>query len=126
MTKPKFASSHDDNHYIPRDFLRDRCGGFESHKQGKSIAYTANYRGYALTLFDMSECGGYMTDWLLAADNGKMVFIEVKTQKAYDKENHDMTIGEQWTYRNGGAPVLFVVEDKDMQEILDCFMDIKS
>lgn len=97
--RPKMATSKGDvNHFIPRDFLRDRCGGFEvcpREVRGLSYAYTANLRGVLIVAFDMSRYGGVFTDWLVSF-GGIMVLVEIKTPEAVLRPNQGMTAGEKW------------------------------
>ena len=113
------ATHKDKNHFIPRDFLRDRCGGFEVVKFGRTTAYTANFQGFSFVLFDLSDYGGVFTDWLLfCTDTNKSRWIEVKTPEAYAKKDNDTTDGEKWLQSLFNT-MRFVVKDDDMIDIME-------
>lgn len=119
MPRPKYNPSPDKNHSLPMEYLRDRCGGFESHKDGLTVAYTANYRGYPILLIDLSKFGGVLTDWIIQSpETDKTVWIECKTAEAYEKPDHDMTDGEKWLYAKTRL-FTFCVIDEDMESILE-------
>lgn len=118
MTRPKFGTGIDKNHRIPLEYLRDRCGGFESHKDGNTNAYTANYQGYKILLVDLSKYGGVLTDWLIqCVETGKVFWLEVKTTEAYKSKDHGLQPGEKWMFETV-KNFQFVVEDSDMEDIL--------
>lgn len=118
MPRPKYATGTDDNHRIPLEYLRDRCGGFDDYKNGNTVAYTANYHGYEILLIDLSKYGGVLTDWIIeCSECNRVLWLEVKTPKAYESENHGMTPGELWLYGKV-ANFRFVVTDEDMEEVL--------
>lgn len=118
-SRPRYATGTDKNHKIPLEYLRDRCGGFESHKEGKAPAYTANFRGCAILLIDVSKYGGFLTDWIIQClDNSRMFWLESKTPEAYKTKNHDMTNGELWLSERV-SNLRFCVRDEDMEEILN-------
>lgn len=118
MSRPKYATGTDDNHRIPVEYLRDRCGGFEQHKDGSTVAYTANYQGYEILLIDLSKYGGVLSDWLIqCAETGKFFWLEVKTNEAYKSKNHGMTPGELWLFGKV-KNFQFCVTDEDMEDIL--------
>lgn len=116
--RPKYNPNPDDNHRIPLEYLRDRCGGFETKRDGKTVAYFANYQGHLIILFDLSKFGGVLTDWLIqCADNNRFFWIESKTMEAFRQKEHKMTDGEKWL--NGTVKNFrFCVEDNDMDGIL--------
>lgn len=118
MHRPKYNPRPDDNHRIPLEYLRDRCGGFSVKRDGKTAAYTANYRGFRLVLFDLSKFGGVLTDWLIqCTDTNRFFWLECKTPEAFRLKEHDMTDGEKWL--NGTVDnFLFCVKDEDMEFIL--------
>lgn len=119
MTRPKYAVNPDDNHRIPVEYLRDRCGGFETRKDGNTVAYTANFRGYAILLIDLSKYGGVLTDWLIqCVETGKFFWLESKTPEAYRKPNNDRTPGEMWLSGLVGN-FRFCVTDDDMESTLE-------
>jgi len=117
-TRPRYATGTDKNHKIPLEYLRDRCGGFESYKEGKAPAYTANFRGYKILLIDVSKYGGVLTDWVIQClDNSRFFWLESKTPEAYKTKDHDMTDGEKWL-SNNVMNFRFCVVDEDMEAIL--------
>ena len=118
------ATHKDENHFVPRNFLRDRCGGFEVVKFGRTTAYVANYKGDKFVLFDMSDYGGVFSDWLLCCvPTGKFRWLESKTKEAYKKPNHDATDGELWLMGIFEYEFKFVVDDDDIQEIMQWIED---
>jgi hypothetical protein len=117
--RPK-ATRKDKNHFIPRDFLRDRCGGFQVIQYDRTRAYTANFRGHSFILFDLSDYGGVFCDWLLfCLDSYEYRWLEVKTPEAYKKTDHDMTEGELFLMSIFGDVFRFVVTDDDMDAIME-------
>ena len=123
MTRPKYATGYDSNHFIPRDFLRDRCSGFEVEQRGKATAYTANYRGVKILLIDLSKFGGVLTDWLIQnCETERFFWLESKTPTAYATKDHDMTHGEKWLY-NAVPNFRFCVTDEDMQIVMDALLN---
>lgn len=121
MSRPK-RTNKDANHWIPRDFLRDRCGGFEVIQFGKGTprAYTANYQGIQVVLWDTADFGGTWTDWLLYCDyTSKLRLLEVKTEEAFAKKQHDVTDGELWLLQLLPYNFRFIVKDEDMLEVMD-------
>ena len=119
MTRPK--STHKDaNHFIPRDFLRDRCGGFETINFGRTRAYKANYQGNQIVLFDMSDYGGIFSDWLIfCVDNREYRWIEIKTAEAYAAKGNGLTDGEKILADLFSYQFRIVVTDDNMQELMD-------
>lgn len=119
MPRLKYSPAPDKNHRIPLEYLRDRCGGFESHKDGLTNAYTANYRGVKILLIDLSKFGGVLTDWIIEnTETEKMLWIECKTPEAFTQKNHKMTDGEAWL-KSHVSNFRFCVTDEDMQKIMD-------
>lgn len=122
MTKHRpMTVGHDGNHFIPRDFLRDRCGGYEvapKSVRGRTLAYTANYRGYGVTLIDMSPYGGILPDWHIEV-NEQAKWIEIKEPEAFRKPDHNLQPGEKWLQRNSQIEFRVIVTDKDFQNLLD-------
>lgn len=119
MPAPRYNKKPDKNHDIPKDFMRYACGGYEAIKDenGKVIGHTAFYQGYKLVLRDTSKQGGLVTDYdLYCVDTNKMVLLEVKTEEAYAKKNHDTTTGEAWLWGNV-KNMRFVVTDEDMLRV---------
>lgn len=121
------AYTHKDaNHFIPRDFLRDACGGYEAVKFGRYASYTAFYRGVSFLLIDTSAFGGTMPDWILEnRDNGVVRWLEVKTEEAYRNKNNGLKEAEMWL-RDKSANFRIVVGDRDMQEIMNEMMEVKN
>lgn len=118
MTRPRYATNLDENHRIPVEYLRDRCGGFEAKKIGKAPAYTANYHGYKILLIDLSKYGGVLTDWLIQCpETNKFFWVESKTPEAYAQKDNDVTRGEGWLLSQV-KNFRFCVEDADMEGIL--------
>lgn len=118
MPRPKYAPNPDQNHRIPVEYLRDRCGGFETRKDGNTVAYTANYHGEKILLIDLSKYGGVLTDWIIQnCETGKVLWLECKTPEAYAQKNHDMTAGESYLSDNV-SNFCFCVDDGDMENIL--------
>jgi hypothetical protein len=121
VTRPKYATGKDENHSIPRDFLQWHCGGFSTapkEARGKTLAYTANYRGYAVMLIDFSAFGGVLTDYYVEV-NGHSAWVEVKTEEAYLKPQHDMTQGELWLYHNCKVDFYVIKSNEDFSFLLD-------
>lgn len=116
--RPKYATAPDENHRIPVEYLRDRCGGFGTYRDGNTVAYTANYQGYKILLIDLSKYGGVLTDWYIqCVDNDRAFWLEVKTEEAYKSKDHGMTPGEKWLFDNV-KNFQFCVTDDDMEDIL--------
>lgn len=114
------ATHKDANHFIPRDYLRNQCGGFETVVFGRTYTYTANFRGFAFVLFDMSNYGGVFSDWLLfCMDTGEYRWLEVKTPEAYKTKNHGLKDGEKWLGLTFGEKFVFVVTDDDFENTLE-------
>ena len=119
MSKPLRVSSHDTNHYIPRDFLRDRCGGFETHKIGTSICYTAHYQGFTILLIDISAYGGVLVDWHIeCSETQRAAWLEVKTPEAFRGKDNGMQPGEKFMFLNSSL-FRIIVDDENMQQTLD-------
>ena len=119
--RPKLVTVHDENHFIPRDFLRDCCGGFNAAPKeirGSTMAYVANFRGHRVTLIDTSKYGGIFTDWMIETGHGRAARIEIKTEKAYRAADHGFTAGEQWIQSNGGIEFYTVCNDNDFYDLL--------
>ena len=119
--RPKHTGK-DANHWIPRDFLRDRCGGFEVIQFGKGTprCYTANYQGAQIILWDTADFGGVWSDWFLYCPfTGKSRWIEIKTAEAFATKDHDMTDGEKWLLHTELLSFRIVVTDNDFSEILE-------
>lgn len=120
-SRPTRKANPDANHAIPKEFLRDRCGGFERAPKeviSNAQAYTANFRGHRLLLIDTSHFGGIFTDYMLECDNGRVVRIEIKTQEAYRKADHNFTDGEKWIQENGFIELVPVCTDDDFYNLL--------
>lgn len=109
----------DENHFIPRDFLRDCCGGYEANKFGRYVSYTANYQGVPFLLMDTSAFGGTMPDWILEnQENGQVRWLEIKTPEAYESKNCGLREPEQWL-RDRSVNHCIIVTDEEMQSILN-------
>lgn len=118
MTYRPAYTGKDENHFIPRDFLRDRCGGFEDFKHGRYVSYTANFRGCPFMLIDTSAFGGTMPDWILERlDNGQVRWLEVKTPEAYLTKKHGLKPAEEWL-QDRSVNFHIVVTDGDMEDIM--------
>jgi hypothetical protein len=116
--KPSRVSSHDANHYIPRDFLRDRCGGFMTHKIDGTVAYSANYQGHSILLIDTSKYGGVIVDWHIECnETQRAAWLEVKTPKAFLVEGHSMKPGEKFMFENS-ALFRFIMDEEDFIDTL--------
>ena len=121
--KPVRTASHDANHYIPRDFLRDICGGFEVTKIGLTIAYTANFRGNRIVLIDFSAVGGVVGDWHIeCVETMRYSWVEVKTPEAYAMKDHNLKPGEMWLRDNSGSWKM-IVFNYDMEELMNWLTD---
>ena len=114
----------DGNHYIPRDYLRDRCGGFEVVRFGRTLSYCANYQGYGFKLHDMSNYGGVYPDWMLVCGR-RFCWVEVKTEEAYKKPDHDLKPGEKWLQDNSEV-FNIVVTDNDFENVLQKLIEVQS
>lgn len=122
--RPQRATGKGDaNHMIPRDFLRDRCGGFTvaSVKEfgGVVNAYEANYRGHRVAAFDTSKIGGLIPDWIVAVDNAFMLMVEIKTPEAIVTDGHGLTKGEKWLWDNGNCPMIIASTESEFIFALD-------
>lgn len=112
----------DANHGIPRDYLHDRCGGFEiapKGVRGNTLAYTANFRGHKVLLVDTSKQGGIFPDWHIEMDTGAAAWIEVKTPEAYKKEMHSLKPGEIWLRRNAQIQYHIIKDALDFEDLLN-------
>ena len=117
------ATQKDANHGIPREYLRDRCGGFETYRHGRHFAYTANFRGVSFMLIDTADFGGAMPDYILEnTDSGQVRWLEVKTPEAYNAKDHSLKPGEQWL-DNHSMNFRFIVTDEDMEAVLLGMLD---
>lgn len=120
----------DENHHIPRDYLRDRCGGFEQIKirkptgevdkkaTGITTAYRANWRGLLVIIYDLSKTGGIFPDWLIEVE-GKAAWIEVKTEDAYKAKNHSLKAGEILLRDNTELPYFIIANDMMFEQLLE-------
>jgi hypothetical protein len=121
MSRPRYATGKDENHSIPRDFLKWSCGGFTTapkEASGKTLAYTANYKGNSILLIDYSAFGGVLTDYYLEVC-GRSAWVEVKTPEAYKEENHGMTAGELWMYKNCKIDFYIITGEDEFRDVLD-------
>lgn len=116
--KPKFAASHDENHYIVRDFMRDACGGFEKHMRGVHPVYTCNYHGVAFSAVDTSGLGGPFLDWIISSSSGTM-FVEVKTPESFAKMGHDLTENEHWHFDNMNTWRRVICDDDGVRYVFE-------
>ena len=119
--RPKYATGKDANHDIPRDFLRYACGGFTTapkELRGKTLAYTANYRGHSVMLIDHSAFGGVLPDYYIEVC-GHVAWVEVKTKEAYQEEDHGMTDGELWMYQNCKVDFYIITDEDEFHALLD-------
>ncbi len=119
--RPK-KTKKDSNHWIPRDYLRDRCGGFETvqFSGGTTRAYTANYIGNRFLLFDTADFGGVWSDWfLINLETMDFRVLECKTEEAHRQKNHNMTDGEQWLSEVFDERFCILVTEEDIEKILD-------
>lgn len=119
--RPKRATGADANHYIPRDYLRDRCGGYAvapKDVRGSTMAYTANYQGCKVLLIDTSKYGGVFPDWYIETAKGN-AWVEVKTPEAYKAPDLHMTEGEKWMNDNAGSPFYVIKDDESFERILN-------
>lgn len=122
MSYRKHFTAKDENHNIVKEFMQYGCGGFTiapKEIRGKTLAYTANYKGYKFIAHDCANFGGVFVDWLVACvDNGNTNWIEVKTPEAYKADNHSLTDGEAWLMYNSGM-VQVAVTLEDVQAIFE-------
>lgn len=117
----------DENHFIPRDFLRDRCGGYtvaDKELRGRTMAYTAHYRGLRVLLIDTRNYGGVLPDWHIEVENGRAAWMECKVPEAFRKEDHtlkagELTAGEAWLMAHAGLPVRIIETDEDFAGLLE-------
>ena len=119
--RPKNKTIKDANHNIPRDFLRDRCGGYmvaPKAVRGSSLAYTANYRGHKITAHDLSNYGGVLSDWLIEVSNGAAAWCEIKTPDAANEAGSSLTPGEAWLLQNAGIEFRIVTTDAEFEDLL--------
>lgn len=123
--RPRYKANPDENHNIVLDFLKFQCGGFTvapREVRGGSMAYTANYHGCPVLAIDTSKYGGIFTDWyveMAAIRSLNNAWIEVKTEEAYRKPQHDMTPGELWLYHNHKSDFFIVATDADVRKCFD-------
>lgn len=111
------ATQKDANHHIVTDFMKHQCGGFEEHKDGRTVAYTANYHGHKFIAHDCANIGGLFSDWHLeCVDTSEARWIEIKTEEAYKAKNNSLQPGEMWLSDNSGLFV-FAVTDEDVLKI---------
>jgi hypothetical protein len=98
------------------------CGGFSTYKDGRTNAYTANFRGYKFLAHDTHNIGGSFSDWLLeCVDSGQVRWIEVKTAEAYRQKNNSLKPGEDWLKENSGNFV-FAVTDDDVKKLFEAMI----
>lgn len=118
--RPQRATGADANHFIPRDFLRDRCGGFEvapKEVRGSTMAYIANYQGWRVLLIDFSKYGGVLPDWYVETAKGS-AWVEVKTPEAYRVPDLNLTEGEKWMSQNAQSDFHVIKDDETFERIL--------
>lgn len=112
----------DENHHIPRDYLRDRCGGFErvgnKESAGMTLAYHANWRGFKIVLYDTSKIGGIFPDWLIEVE-GKTAWIEVKTEDAYKAKDHSLKAGEKLLRDTTELPYFIICNEMMFEQLLE-------
>lgn len=119
--RPQRATGADANHYIPRDYLRDRCGGFQiapKEVRGSTMAYTANFRGWKILLIDMSKYGGVLPDWYIESARNN-AWVEVKTPEAYKAPDLHLTDGEKWLEHNAAASMFVIKDDEGFEQVLE-------
>jgi hypothetical protein len=114
--KPKFAASHDANHFIVRDFLRFACGGYECVSVGTHTVHLANLRGVRIGAIDTGALGGPWLDWVCFAD-AAVILVEVKTLDAHRKDGHSLTDNEAWTFENLPLHKRVVCTDEQVAEM---------
>lgn len=127
MTFRPRNTSGDGNHFIPRDFLRDRCGGYEvapREVRGRTMAYTAWYRGLRVLLVDTKNYGGIFPDWHIEVENGRAAWMECKVPEAFRKDDHtlkagELKPGEAWLIEHAGLPVRIIETDEDFAGLLE-------
>ena len=117
MSRPKFATGHDDNHMIVRDYLRGVCGVYGGITHGPHTAYKAWLRGVPIIAVDTSRIGGVFLDWLVCVD-GLIALVEVKTEAAFRADKFEP--GERWTLLEFGPnATTVVVTDDDVAKLFD-------
>lgn len=115
--RPSYTSK-DANHFLPRDFLKYACGGYEAVKFGRYAAYTAFYRGVSFLLIDTSAYGGVMPDWILENRyNGQIRWLEIKTPEAYLNKNHSLKEAELWL-DNKSSNFRIITNDDEMEDVM--------
>lgn len=116
--RPQRATGKPDaNHFIVRDFLRDVCGGLESHQEGNHLVYTANLRGQTVWAADTHKLGGYFVDWIIGCrESGLSRWIEIKTLEAYAAKDHSLRPGESYALETFGN-VSIVSTDDEVQRL---------
>jgi hypothetical protein len=120
------ATPKDENHKIVTDFMRYCCGGFTvapKEVRGRTIAYTANYRGVPFLLFDTADFGGVFPDYqLFNVNTGVGIKLEVKEPGAFRKDgtlpDHELKPGEKWL-RDTGINWRIIVTDEDVRNAFD-------
>ena len=125
MSRPHYTHK-DANHHILRDFMRTFCGGYEEHKDGRTIAYTANFRGRKFTAYDTANIGGVFADWLLeCVSTQQFMWVEVKTEgtRNQDGEFRPGTFkeGEEWLRENSSSWIV-AVTDEDVNAIFELLL----
>ena len=124
MSRPHYTNK-DENHYIIRDFMKVFCGGYEERKDGKTFAYSANYRGHKMIAYDTANYGGVFGDWLLECVTlSRFTWVEVKTEGTLNKEGEfkagTFKDGEEWLRENSSSWYVIVTEQnvKDLFDIM--------
>ena len=106
--------------------MRTFCGGFEGYKDGRTVAYTANYRGRKFIAYDTANIGGVFADWLLeCASTHQFMWVEVKTEDT-SKQDGDFKAGtfkdgEVWLRENSSAWFV-VVTDEDVKALFELML----
>lgn len=114
--RPKYASGHDANHFIVRDFLLYTCGGGEDHRKGKHVVYLAYLQGVRVGAIDTSGLGGLWLDWLCFASD-QAALVEVKTPEAYRTLDNGLEPDEIWTIANLPLRSYVVATDEQVQTV---------
>jgi hypothetical protein len=116
-------TNKDLNHHIVRDFMKVFCGGFEDKQDGRTVAYTANFRGFRFVAHDLANFGGLLSDWLLeCVDTSRFAWLEVKDDRAFKKDGTlgagELKEGEAWLSENSSNWHI-VSSDEDVKEIFE-------
>lgn len=117
MIRPKHTAP-DDNHYIVRDYLAYKCGGYTRARIGKFDVHTAYRNGMPVMAIDTHDLGGVFGDWIVAVGCA-VAWVEVKTPVAYAAQNNSLRPLEEWTRDNLAVLYRIVYDDGGVEDLFD-------